>query len=90
MRKAGSTYELGRAAFSKGTLRKATNDERLLIALENLTGEGVDLRELKDKEISEWKRGWDDAKKETLIPIVEEVAEPVASKKKKKKSTKKT
>ncbi len=77
MKKAGSTYELGRAAFAQGKL-KFSDDERVMVILEKLS-----TRDEKRKEIDEWKKGWAEAKSEAEAPVEE------APKKKKKKTTKK-
>ena len=79
MRKAGSTYELGRAAFAKGTL-KFSNDERMMVILSTL-----DNRKDKQKEIADWKRGWLEAKAEAEAPVVEEAPKKKKAKKKSKK-----
>lgn len=78
MKQETNAYDRGRTGFSKGNLRKPTNDTQFMLTIASST------RIAKEAEIKEWKRGWDEAKNETETP-----AKPV-KKKAKKKAKRKT
>lgn len=91
MKKVANAYEKGRAAFWKGK-GKFSDDSLFMAHLAVLKVEGSGgraVREAKNAEIAEWKRGWKDAKVEADAPVEEAPKKKVAKKKSKKKVSKK-
>lgn len=73
MKQETNAYDRGRTGFSKGSLKKPTNDTRFMLSIASST------RIAKEAGIKEWKRGWDEAKAATEVP-----AKPAKKKAKKK------
>lgn len=69
----------GKTAFSKGKLKKPTNDGKFMAAL------ATEDRDQKQELILAWKRGWDEAKAEVPVEEVEAVKPTKKAKKKAKK-----